>query len=193
VSHGEYSVFFILCPLFTLAACTGHAGGRTPREALAASAEAIEANDGERLFAQLDERVRFALGGVVSARQRARQLIQTDYPPSEKAGALAALGDAGEVDTAAQLFARRCGPDCMAKFADLVGAPASEVVQGEEVEVTTVRGRILHMHAGKDGRFGIVWNLQAATDEVRQASRELAQIKENADVYRRKAELLGRR
>jgi hypothetical protein len=77
----------------------------------------------------------------------------------------------------------------MAAFADSVGPPASEVVVGDEVEVTTLRGRTLHMHAGKDGRYGLVWNHPALADEALQASRELALIRDHAQIYRKQRAL----
>jgi hypothetical protein len=189
VSHKEYSVFFLVCPLFAISACSGHAEHAAVRAGLAASAEALEANDASGFFATLDERARFAMGAIVSARQSARSLIEADYPIAEKNEAFAALGDAAQVSNPATLFARRCGASCLATFADLVGAPATEVAEGDEVKVTTVRGRTLHMHAGSDGRYGIVWNTRALFEERSRASRELVQIRDNAEIYRRRSAL----
>ncbi|MET0386755.1 MAG: hypothetical protein ABW321_12390 [Polyangiales bacterium] len=162
------------------------------RETLAESAEALEANDAERFFGTLDERSRHAMAATVRARRAARALIEADYPSPEKQAALAALGEAGEVEGAPQLFARRCGPSCLSSFAEVVGAPVSEVATGDEVEVTTVRGRTLHMHAGQNGRYGIVWNTQPLHEERSRASRELGLIRDNAEVYRRRSALARR-
>lgn len=189
VSHSQYSVFFWLCPLFALCICTGCADRRTVRSALAASSEALESHDPEDLFEVLDERARFALATIVKARRAARELIEKDYPTSAQASALAALGEAAQVSRGAELFARRCGPSCVASFAELVAPPASEVVVGDEVEVTTVRGRALRLHAGSDGRYGLVWNTRHLAEEVSQVSRELAVIRDNAAVYRKKSAL----
>jgi hypothetical protein len=156
---------------------------------LAASAEALEANDPQALFETLDERTRYAMSATVNARKDARTVIETDYPEAEKPRAFAALGDAAQVATAAELFARRCRKSCLASFAELVGAPATEVQQGDEVVVTTVRGRTLHMHAGHDGRYGIVWNTQIVSEERARASRELKLIRDNAAVYRKRSAL----
>jgi hypothetical protein len=127
---------------------------------------------------------------TVSTRRTARELIEADYPESEKAGALEALGEAASVSTGAELFALRCDSACLNAFADTVGAPASQVVRGDEVEVTTVRGRTLRMHAGTDGEYGIVWSTQASAAERAQAARELVRIKENAAIYRRRSALV---
>jgi len=199
MSHGEYSLFFFVCPLFaplftllfSLLGCTGCADHRSIRDSLAVAADAVEARDAERLFDALDERERFALSGIVQARRQARQLIESEYPDADRAPALSALGDAGQVTvtTGAALFARRCDQDCVAGFAERVGAPISQVQNGDEIEVTTVRGHTLHMHAGKTGQYGIVWNWPVLSEEVNQASRELAQIRENVAVYRRRREL----
>jgi hypothetical protein len=189
VSHKEYSVFFLVCPLFAISACSGQPQHAGVRAGLAASAEALEANDAARLFETLDERARFAMAATVSARHEARALIEADYPLAEKAGAFAALGDAGQVSSPGALFARRCNARCMASFSELVGAPASEVATGDELEVTTVRGRTLHMHAGQDGRYGIVWNTQALFEERARASRELRLIADNAAIYRKRTAL----
>jgi hypothetical protein len=123
---------------------------------------------------------------TVNARRDARAIIEADYPESEKAGALAALGEAAQVSTGAELFARRCDQACLGAFADAVGAPASEVIRGDEVEVTTLRGHTLRMHAGTDGEYGIVWSTEATAAERAQASRELVRIRENAAVFRRR-------
>jgi hypothetical protein len=189
VSHNEYSVFFLACPLFIGLACGDGSGPRDVRGALAASAEALEARDSDRFFKLLDERTRFAAAAIVTARTAAKALIQADYPPEERARALAALGDAALVSTPQELFRRRCGAACLQRFADVVGAPVAQEAQGDEIAVTTVRGAILHMHAGSDGGYGIVWNTQALSDERAQASRELKLIGENAAVYRRRREL----
>jgi hypothetical protein len=143
-----------------------------------------------RFFATLDQRTRFAMISTVNTRREARALIEADYPESEKAGALRALGEAALVPTGAELFARRCDLACLNEYADTVGAPASEVVRGDEVEVTTVRGRTLRMHAGTDGEYGIVWSTEATAAERAQASRELVRIRENAAIYRRRSALV---
>jgi hypothetical protein len=191
VSHNEYSVFFFVCPLLIIPACSGAAQPTDIRGALAESADALESRDSERVFACLDERARFAMYATVFARQAARKLIETDYPEAERARALAALGEAGEVASPQELFQRRCDATCLSGFADAVGAPVNEVNDGDEVVVTTVRGATLHMHAGKDGGYGLVWNTKSLSDERSQASRELVQIRENAKVYRRRRKLEG--
>jgi hypothetical protein len=158
------------------------------RGVLAVSAEALEAGDAVRFFNMLDERSRFAMEATVKARAEARKLIEETYPPNEQAAALAALGDAASVSSAAELFSRRCDAACLREFSDRVGSPQREERSGDDVLVTTVRGTTLHMHAGKDG-YGIVWNTQALSDERAQASRELGQIRDNAEVYRRRRAL----
>ena len=188
VSHNEYSGFFFVCPLLIILGCTDSSDSRI-RASLAASADALEARDAVRAFEILDERARFAMAATVKARAAAKALIEADYPAAERARALLALGDAGQVATPQDLFRRRCEARCLHQLAELVGAPVSHVPDGDEVVVTTVRGTTLHMHAGHDGRYGIVWNTQALSDERAQASRELVQIRENAGVYRRRREL----
>jgi hypothetical protein len=181
VSHEEYSVFFLVCPLLAVSACScsDQAQRQSIRGALAVSAEALESNDAARFFNVLDERSRFALSATVKERSEARDLIVRDYPEGERAQALAALGDAGQVQTPAELFARRCDAACLRGFRDLVGAPAAEKTEGDEVVVTTTRGTTLHMHTGTDGTYGIVWNTQELSEERARAARELKQIREN--------------
>jgi hypothetical protein len=190
VSHNEYSVFFFVCPLFIIQACDS-VQPRDVRGALAASADALEGRDSAAVFHCLDERARFAMYAIVNTRIEARKLIEVDYPASERTRALAALGDAGEVRTAEELFGRRCDAACLQGLADAVGAPVTETMSGDEVVVTTVRGGTLHMHAGKDGGYGMVWNTKALSDERSQAARELVQIRENAALYRQRRKLEG--
>jgi hypothetical protein len=175
-----------------VSACSDQAQRLTIRGVLAVSAEALESNDAARFFNMLDERARFAMAATVKARLAARELIARDYPEPEKARALAALGDAGRVQTAAELFSLRCGEACLRGFSDQIGAPTSQVATDDEVVVTTTRGGTLHMHAGASGEYGIVWNTQALSDERAQASRELVQIRENAAIYRKRRQLEAR-
>lgn len=195
MSHEEYSVFFLVCPLLAVSACScsDQAQRQSIRGALAVSAEALESNDAARFFNVLDERSRFALAATVKERSEAKELIGRDYPEGEKAQALAALGDAGEVQTPAELFARRCDAACLRGFRELIGAPATQRADGDEVVVTTTRGTTLHMHAGTDGTYGLVWKPRELSEERARAARELKQIRENSAVYRKKRELEGSR
>ncbi|HEY2735411.1 MAG TPA: hypothetical protein VGI70_15545, partial [Polyangiales bacterium] len=191
VSHNEYSVFFFVCPLI-LSACGYGAQPRDVRGALAAAANALESRDSEAVFHCLDERARFAMYAIVNTRRDARKLIEADYPPQERGPALAALGEAAKVSTAEELFARRCDSACLQTFADAVGAPVSQRMSGDEVVVSTVRGKTLRMHAGSDGGYGLVWNTEPLAGERSQAARELVRIRENAAVYRRRKKLEAR-
>jgi hypothetical protein len=187
VFSSNYTRFFAVCPLLMLGCRTYDA--TEVRGALAGAASALEAGDGIRLFPYIDERARFALASTVKSRLGARKLIEADYPVAERPAAVAALGDAAQVKTPDELFARRCDPACMRTLAEQVGAPVSQSVEGDEVRVTTSRGTTLHMFAGHDGRYGIVWNTRACMAERAQASRDLRQIEENAAIYRKRREL----
>ena len=189
MSHREYSVFFLICPLFAAPACSGYGSGYSVRGALALGAEAVEANDASRMFPALDERTRFAMMATVKARTDARAVIERDYPDAEKAPALAALGDAGQVETAAELFGRRWDPGGLGGFGEVVGAPTAQVAVGDELEVTTVHGRTLRMHAGSDGGYGIVWRTRESSDERSRSAKELRMIQDIAAVYRQRAAL----
>jgi hypothetical protein len=192
VSHRQYSVFFLVCPLFALLSCSDPARRQTIRGTLALCAESLESNDAFQFFNNLDERSRYAMGATVEARREARELIAKDYPEPERTKALAALGPASQVQTAAALFALRCDAACLRGFADQIGAPASEIRAGDEVVVKTTRGGTLHMHAGHDGQYGIVWNTQALSEERSRASRELTQIRINAEIYRQRRALAAK-
>ena len=187
VFSSNYTRFFAVCPLLMLGCRTYDA--TEIRGALAGAASALEAGDGIRLFPYIDERARFALGSTVKSRIDARALIEADYPVAERTAAVAALGDAAQVATPDELFARRCTPECMRTLAGQVGAPVSQSVEGDEVRVTTSRGTTLHMFAGHDGRYGIVWNTADCMAERAQASRDFRQIQENATIYRKRRAL----
>jgi hypothetical protein len=189
VSHRQYSLSFFICPLLAVCACTDASERRTVRGALAASAEALESNDTARFFSLLDERSRFAMAGTVAALSSARTLIESDYPEPEKQRALADLAPAGKATTAVELFELHCDASCLHRFSELVCAPQSEVPVGDEIAVTTVRGGVLHMHAGTDGGYGIVWKTAALHDERAHANRSLGQIRDNAAVYRKRRAL----
>lgn len=172
------------------AACSdAPADPRTVRGALAAAAQALEARDSGKLFRLIDQRARHAMASIVTSRGDAKRLIEADYPEPERSAALSALGDAALVTSAAELFARRCDEACMAGLALQVGAPTAEERSGDDVVVHTARGQTLHMHAGKDGGFGLVWNTEALSAERDEAARELTQIRDNAETYRRRRAL----
>jgi hypothetical protein len=162
---------------------------RTVHGALAKAARALEAEDSATLFRLIDQRARHALSGIVDARGQARALIEADYPASERAQALTALGDGAEVATAAELFQKRCAASCMQALAREVGVPVSEERKGQDVVVKTARGTILHMHAGKDTWYGLHFHTEALMAEAKQAAQELTQIRDNAAVYRKRREL----
>jgi hypothetical protein len=187
----KYSCILLLSSTLLLLAGCDHAkpDPRSVRGALAAAAAALESRDAIQLFRLIDQRGRNAMAASVKARNEARRLIEEDYPAAERAQAIAALGDAAQVTTPEALFARRCTESCMAELSAQVGVPVSETPQGAEVVVRTTRGATLHMHAGKDHWYGIVWNTEALSDERDQAARELLQIRENAAVYRKRTAL----
>jgi hypothetical protein len=190
----KHTVFRLGCSSFLLLACAVACSAKAPdprtvRGALGAMASALEARNGALLFRLMDQRARHAMASIVDARMQARKLIESDYPQNERFAAVASLGDGAEVRDAAGLFARRCAEPCMRALAEQIGVPTSEQSDGEEVVVRTARGTTLHMHAGKDLAYGLVWNTRALSAEREQASRELAQIRENADVYRRRRAL----
>lgn len=177
----------LLCLLF-ISACFDP-DPRSARGAIDGAAQAIEAQDGEALYRLIDERGRHALGGIVKARKQARERIEADYPRAEQASAIAALGDGATAENAAQLFAARCEAACMAKIGNLLAAPAREEKTAEGVTVHTVRETEIPMYVGKDTWYGIRWNTEALMAERDRASRELRQIEDNADLYRKQRAL----
>ena len=116
-------------------------------------------------------------------------MIRADYPEPERSLALAALGDTLDVDDPAVLFERRCGVACMARIGEGLGAPQRMRAEGKELLVTTSRGRQVRLFRGRDGLMGLVWRTQELDQERLRANRELAQVADNARVYRRRREL----
>jgi hypothetical protein len=166
---------------------------REPRGALAVASEAIEARDSRRLFRVIDPRSRHALAAIQAARRQAVALIRADYPADAQAAALAQLGDDALATDPPDLFARRCLAACRAEIGALLGAPAHErVVQGEagpELEIETATGTRVRLFKGKDDHYGIVYRRVELSDERDRASRELEQIRKNAEVYRKRKAL----
>lgn len=166
---------------------------REPRGALALASQAVEAGDGRMLFRAIDPRSRHALAAIQQARSEAAALIRASYPAQAQASALAQLGDAALASDVADLFVRRCPKACQAELGAGLGAPTSEkVVQGEagpELEITTATGGHVRLFKGKGGHYGIVFRRQELSDERDRASRELDQIRQNAEIYRRRQAL----
>jgi len=166
---------------------------REPRGALAVASQAVEAGDGRRLFRVIDQRSRFALAAIQQARSAAAALIRADYPTDAQAEALAQLGDAAQVTDAPDLFVRRCPAACQAAIGALLGAPAHEQVvsggSGAELEVQTTTGTVVRLYKGNDDHYGIDFHHQALSDERDRAARELDQIRQNAEVYKKRKAL----
>ena len=172
----------------------GIGGTPDPRElegAIGFLAVAIERDDPAMLFRAVDERARHAMISIVADRQRAAELIRADYPEDEREGALAELGDAATVEEAAALFALRCDASCRQELSSKLGAPTEQRTEGDELVVTTSRGGTLRFHRpeGEDAWYGWVWETEALDAERDRANRDLRQIEQNAETYRRRAEL----
>jgi hypothetical protein len=162
---------------------------RTVEGTLELLAAAADAGDAQAVYPLLDRRARAALNSIVLDRQRAARMIRAEYPPQERAPALAALGDALDAADPAILFARRCPPSCLREIAVRLGAPAQVRNAGPELEVTTQRGTTLRLFRDRERRVGLVWRTAELDRERLQANRELAQIAHNAEVYRRRRTL----
>lgn len=154
------------------------------------AARAIEQDDGRQLFRVIDQRARHAMHSIVRDRQEAASLIKASYPPAERVLALASLGDAVGVADPPALFAARCDSTCRQEMGRLIGAPVSRERQGEEWVIRTSRGGTLHMYAGSDGWYGIVWKTRALSKERDRAAQELEQIRTNANVHERRKTLM---
>lgn len=162
---------------------------RSIEGALDAASRAIAARDTAQLFRVVDQRARHALASIVKDRREAAGLVARDYPVSERASALAALGDAASVRDAVALFAQRCDAACIEDLGRRIGAPASTEAAGDETVVHTARGETLRLHHGDDGWWGLVWNTAALSQERDRAAQDLAQIRANAEIYRKKRAL----
>ena len=153
------------------------------------AAAAIDRGDAGALYARLDRRARAAMSSIAHDRTAAARMIRADYPEPERSVALAALGDTLDAADPAVLFERRCNAACMARLGDALGAPRQTRKDGKELLVTTSRGGELRFFRGRDGLMGLVWRTQELAQERTRANRELAQVVENARIYRRRREL----
>jgi hypothetical protein len=152
-------------------------------------AQACSARDARSLYPAIEERARLALRDIVSARSAARALIEESYPPQARAEALDQLGDAARAHLGAELFALRCGADCLAELCRGVGVPSGSYPDGGTLRVTTVRGGEYVLTRAPDGSYGLVFHAAALTRESARAFAELSVIKANAKVYREQKHL----
>jgi len=181
------SASFIIAAI--LAGC-GDPDPRTVRGALEMAANAVEARDARALFRVIDQRARQAMASIVADRRYAAELIERDYPVEERASALSGFGGAQRAVDAADLFAQRCATECLANFAQTLGAPTSQTQRGQgDLEVRTAPGGVLRLHLGQDGWWALVWNTEALSEERTRAARDRLQIEANAEVYRRRRAL----
>jgi hypothetical protein len=162
---------------------------KQPEGALAQAAQAASARDGAAMFQALDERARHALAAVVKARAQAKSIILKSYPADAQPEALAALGDAAEVDSPEALFARRCPQACLDELAQRLSAPREIRHEGPLAVVEMVRGGQVMLYRGKDERYGLVWNSEALQRESRRAFAELDLVHKNAELYEKQRNL----
>ena len=185
----------LLALLHVVATGCGIGSNPDPREIdgmMGYAALALERDDPAMLFRVIDERARHAMISIVEDRRAAAEVIRRDYPESQRAAALGALGDGAEAEDAAGLFAMRCDAACRQRFAGEVGAARDQREDGDEVVVTTARGAEVRVYRDVEGDWwGLVWNTAALDDERDRANRDLAVIEENAATYRRQRELEG--
>jgi hypothetical protein len=159
------------------------------RGALGEAAAAVGKHDERALFLALDQRARFALDAIVTARKQARTLIETSYPSTDAQAALEALGEAAQAKNGVALFALRCNAACMDDLGQKIAAPRSIREEGPLSHVETVRGDTLDVFRADDGSFGLVWNSEALVRERARAYAELELVKRNASLYDQKRAL----
>jgi len=161
--------------------------------ALAYAARAIENEDSRKLYRVIDERARHALISIVADRRAAADLIRESYPPSERDRALAELGDAAQVEDGEGLFALRCDSECRSEVGARIGGVESSEEDGEELVVHTSREEELRLYRRGEGHWwGIVWRTAALDRERSRANQDLHRIEDNAETYRRRAQLEDR-
>ncbi|MFT3926024.1 MAG: hypothetical protein QM778_26005 [Myxococcales bacterium] len=151
--------------------------------AIARSEAAASNRDSQALFQSLDERARSALHGMVKARKRAADVIQTGYPKEAQAEALASLGDALQAESGEALFALRCPEACMDALAARLSPPRKVQEKDRLAQVETLRGEKVDLYRADDGTYGLVWNSEALRRESTRSFAELDLIKRNADMY----------
>ncbi|HJL02694.1 MAG TPA: hypothetical protein RMH85_29655 [Polyangiaceae bacterium LLY-WYZ-15_(1-7)] len=178
-----------------LAGACGFGGTPDPRNlegAMAYAALAVERDDPAMLFRIVDARARHAMISIVNDRRAAASLVRETYPEAERAAALARLGDAAEVESARELFARRCDAACRSTIGGDVGKPERTETEGEETIVHTARGTTVRVWRAEEGDWwGLVWHTDELDEERARANRDLRLIEENAETYRRRRELEG--
>jgi hypothetical protein len=187
----KYLFAAIACAALFGAGGCGPSDPREPRGAIAAAAEAVERGDGRKLFRLMDQRSRHALSAIQKARSEARKLVLADYPAAEQGPALAGLGDAALARDAADLFVQRCPAACQAELGRGLAAPVAERAVGDELEVETTAGTKLRLRRGNDTWYGLVFRTAELSEERDRAARELEQIRQNAEVYRKRRALEG--
>ncbi|MBX3246754.1 MAG: hypothetical protein KF901_06210 [Myxococcales bacterium] len=170
-----------------LGACDSTPNPQEVEGAVAYMARAIEHDDPAALFRVVDERARHAMISIVADRRAAAALIRAAYPPEVKDDALEELGDAATVETAAALFALRCGAACRQALGERLGPPTSERDEGDERVVTTSRGGTVRLYRAQPGHWwGFVWETEALDRERSRANRDLRHIERNVEIYRRR-------
>ena len=183
-----WSQAFIACVLFF--GCESHPDPHGVRGVLAFASHALQTDDPVALFSVIDERARHAIISIVADRAQSQALIDADYPQDDQRAAASAWQD-DDLSGPAAFFARRCDEGCRQTLGENLGAPTEESEDGPEHVVVTTRGSVRLYRANPSSWWGIVWRVEVLDQERNRASRDLRQIEQNAEVYRRRRQLEG--
>jgi hypothetical protein len=171
------------------AGCAG--GARTPEEAQAQLAQAVEARDGARLFDALDLKTRWSWMSIQKAERETYDIILSNFPEGSERQRYLRRCEAGALsENARALFARELEPAAWDELAAaLKGAGPVQVVGEDQAESAAGNGRklVFRRPAERRGGWGFAGLADRAEEIKRRALADLDVVRTSAADYERAA------
>lgn len=175
--------------LATLAALSGCARGpRTPEEAYARLSEAVSQQDGQLLFAAVDQDTRWAWMSVQRSQREAYDIVLSNFPAGARERALRRFEEGALAESAAALFARRAAKAALSSFGGPLPAQPTFTTDGAVATTVLPSGRKLEFRrVSRRSGWGYAGLLAEAKDLERRAFADLEQARTSATDYERAA------
>lgn len=174
-------MILLLIGVLIVAGCGRPPDATTPEGAFAKIGPCIDQVDRECLFNALERDSRWSLFTIHRTLVDIRKVVETSYPPAERANAYGLFKEEAAAPTPEKMFALFCRKrKCMEQVARGFGAiRETRPISADEVEITTIRGNAYRMVRADDR-----WGLDILGDELQQIKLRvidrLEQVRENA-------------
>ena len=149
-------LLLFLLPVVSGGACTSEVREGTIEAGYVWLARCIDSGKGEEVYRALDQKSQWSVQTIYKLVGQMRRLVEKDYAPEKKKGALGMWEGVGRSASNAEAFAV-----LLSTMGDIEGlkkgfsAPKRVHTSGDEGYVTAISGRRFEFSRGKDGRWGL--------------------------------------